>query len=334
MLAVWCNMSSINLQELARGLSAIATRTPDPAVEKVAAVTAELGKQADLSQILSNPYLQNAALGAGAGGLIGALQGKKKRRAMLDYALMGGIGGLGATAAKNMLLTKTTPPPAIAAAKNQDGSAGNALLNIAGAGAGAYGGRQAANSLDAYGKMDRFLASGDEAAKQLKPTVEQLRANSGPTRVTNNLTKHLRKLPEAKNDPSLTKQILNSLRRLRGADYVPRDVSLPLETAGITTPAAVTGRVNAATRAARGNFLGGALGRNADDAANVLAAIAAENASGVGKAGRKLTGTGLRQALRNMPRVGGHWAGIGLPVLGALGVPALLNSLGGSSARE
>lgn len=327
-------MQTTEIHELARGLSAIATRTPDPAAEKVASVASSLGKQADLSQILSNPYLQNAAIGAGAGGVIGALQGKKKRRAILDYALMGGIGGLGATAAKNMLLTGAEPPPAIAAAKNQDGSSAGALLNLAGAGAGAYGGHQAANSLDAYGKLDRFLDSGDATAKQLKPTIEQLRANSGPTRIANNLTKHIGKLPEATNDPSFTKTILNSIRRLRGAKHVPRDVSLPLETAGMTTPASVAGRVNTATRAARGNFLGGVLGRNSDDVANVLAAIAAEGKSGVGGAGKKLTAAQLQQALRRMPRVGGRLAGIGLPVLGALGVPALLNSLGGSSAGE
>lgn len=326
-------MQTKEVQELARGLSAIATRAPDAAVEKVAALNAALGKQADLSQILSNPYLQNAAIGVGAGGLIGALQGKKKRRAILDYALMGGVGGLGATAAKNMLFTPATPPPAIAAAKPA-GSTGNVLMNIAGAGAGAYGGRQAANSLDAYGKLERFLESGDATAKQLRPTIEQLRANSGPTRITKNLEKHIRKLPDAVNDPSLTKTILNSIRRLRGADYVPRDVSLPLETAKLNTPAAVAGRVNSAVGAARGNFLGGVFGRNTDDVANVLAGIASESASGVGNAGRKMTGAQLQQAFRKMPRFGGRLAGIGLPVLAALGVPALINSLGGSSAGE
>lgn len=327
-------MKLTDVQELARGFSAIATDRHDPAVEKVAAITAQLYKRADMSQVLSNPYLQNAAMGVGAGGLVGALQGKKKRRAILDYALMGGIGGLGATAAKNMLFTKTTPPPAIAAAKNQDGSAGNALFNLAGAGAGAYGGRQIANSADAYGKLDRFLASGDEAAKQLRPTIEQLRANSGSSRITENLTKHVRGLPDATHNPTLTQKMIDSLRRLRGADYVPRDVSLPLEAAGMTTPAAVGSRVRGATNAARGNFLGGLFGRNVDDTANALAAVASEPASGVGKAGRRLTGAQLQQALRRLPRVGGRYAGIGLPVLGALGVPALLNSLGGSSAGE
>lgn len=325
-------MKQTDVQEIARGFSAIATGRPDPVVEKVAAVTASLRKQADMSQVLSNPYLQNALMGASAGGLIGALQGKKKRRAMLDYALMGGIGGLGATAAKNMLFTKATPPPAIAAAKNQDGSAGNALFNLAGAGAGAYGGRQVANSLDAYGKLDRFLASGDDAAKQLRPTIEQLRANSGSTKITDNLTSHVRKLPFASSARGTSP--IDWLRGLRGADYVPRDVSLPLEAAGINTPAGVAGRMGTATGAARGNFLGGILGRNTDDVANVLAAVASEPASGVGNAGRRLTGQQLQKALRSMPRVGGRWAGIGLPVLGALGVPALLNSLGGSSAGE
>lgn len=317
-------MQTTDAQELARGLSAIATRTPNPAAEKVAALSIELGKQADLSQILSNPYLQNAAIGASAGGLVGALQGKKKRRAILDYALMGGLGGLGTTAAKNMLLTGATPPPAIAAAK-QDGSTGNALFNLAGAGAGAYGGRQIANSIDAYGKLDRFLDSGDAAAKQLKPTIEQLRANSGPSKITDNLTRQLRNTPFAQN---------NTWSGIFGADRVPRDVSLPLEEAGIRTPASVAGRVNSARNTARGNFFGGFFGRNADDASSVLAAIASEPSSGVGNAGRRLTAAQLQQALRKMPRVGGRLAGIGLPVLGALSVPALLNSLGGSSAGE
>lgn len=321
-------MNTTETQELARGLSAIATRTPDVAAEKVAAITTALGKQADLSQVLSNPYLQNAALGAGAGGLIGALQGKKKRRAMLDYALMGGIGGLGATAAKNMLLTKAAPPPAIAAVKNQDGSSSSALFNLAGAGAGAYGGRQVANSIDAYGKLNRLLESGDPVAKQLRPAIEQLQANSGSSKITDNLTQHVRQTPFA---PATRNRLLSGIF---GTDRVPRDVSLPLEEAGFTTPASVAGRVQNAARSARGDFFGGLFGRNAASEANVLAAIASEPASGVGAAGRRLTGQQIQAALRKLPRVGGRLAGIGLPILGALSVPALLNSLGGSSAGE
>lgn len=321
-------MNTTEAQELARGLSAIATGTSDAAVEKVAALTTALTKQADLSQVLSNPYVQNAALGAGAGGLIGALQGKKKRRAVLDYALMGGLGGLGATAAKNMLLTKAAPPPAIAAVKNQDGSPSNALFNLAGAGAGAYGGRQVANSIDAYGKLNRLLESDDPVVKQLRPTIEQLRANSGASKITDNLTQHVRKTPFA---PFTRNRLLSGIF---GTDRVNRDVSLPFEEARINTPASVAGRVQNAARAARGDFFGGILGRGADDTANVLAAIASEPASGVGTAGRRLTGQQLQAALRKLPRVGGRLAGIGLPVLGALGVPALLNSLGGSSAGE
>ena len=337
-------MDTLDAQELARGLSSVALRRDDPAVQKVAAVTAPLRKQADMQQFLNNPqlqstlnnpYLQNALLGVGAGGLIGALQGKKKRRAILDYALMG-IGGLGATAAKNMLLTKTAPPPSIAAAK-QDGRTGSALMNLAGAGAGAYGGHQAANALDSYGKLERFLESGDPTAKSLKSTVETLRANSGPSRVTKNLTQHVRKLPEAIHDPSLTQQMLRTIRRLRGPDHVPRDVNLALEAAGMTTPASIASRVNTATGAARGRFFGGITGRGADDVSNVLAAIASEPKAFGGTGGKatvRLTGRQLQKAMRSMPRVGGRWAGIGLPVLGALGVPALMNSFGGDSAGE
>jgi hypothetical protein len=322
-------MNKTDAQELARGLSAIALRQADPATEKVASVTAQFQKEADLQQVLGNPYLQNALLGAGAGGLIGALQGKNKRRAMLDYALMGGIGGLGATAAKNMLLKPTAPPPTVAAAK-EDGSAGKALFNLGAAGAGAYGGRQVANSLDAYGKLDRFLESGDPIAKQLRPTVDQLRANNGPSSITKNLAQHVRNTADA-TDPTTMGQILGIMR---GSEHMRRDVSMPLEAAGMTTPAAVPGRVRVGENAARGNFLGGILGRNSDEAADVLAAIASEPASGVGAAGRRLTGTQLRQAISKLPRVGGRLAGIGLPLAGALGVPALLNSFGGSSAGE
>jgi hypothetical protein len=323
-------MNTVDAQEIARGLSAIAARREDPATEKVAAVTASLQPKTaaiDLQQALSNPYLQNAALGAGAGGLIGLLQGKKKRRAALDYALMGGLGGLGATAAKNFLLTPATPPPAIAAAKH-DGNTGNALFNLGAAGVGGYGGRQVANSLDAYGKLDRFLESGDPLAKQLKPTIDQLRANNGPSKITKNLSQHVRNTADA-SDPSVMGQMLGVLR---GSEHMPRDVSMPLEAAGMKTPASVGGRVHVGEQAARGNFLGGILGRNSDEAADVLSAIASEPASGVGAAGRRLTGPQLRQAFRKLPRVGGRWAGVGLPVAGALALPALLNSFGGGSS--
>lgn len=320
-------MNASDAKEIARGLSYAALRIYDPATEKTAAVVDTLREKTaenGLADVLNNPYLQNALIGASAGGLVGALQGKKKLRSMLDYALLGGIGGLGTTAAKKMLFTPATPPPAIAAAAH-DNTTGNSLLNLGAAGLGAYGGRQAANSLDAYGKLNRFLESDDALAKQLRPTIEQLRANSGPSKITDNLTGHLRKTPFAQN---------STLAGIFGADHVPRDVSLPLEEARMRTPASVAGRVRGASRTARGSFLGGIFGRNSDDAANVLAAIASEPASGVGSAGRKLTASQLRAAFRRMPRVGGRLAGIGLPVLGALAAPALLNSFSSAGAGE
>ena len=255
------------------------------------------------------------------------MQGKKKRRAALDYALMGGLGGLGVTAAKNFLMTPATPPPAIAAAK-QDGNSGSALFILGAAGVGGYGGRQVANSLDAYGKLDRFLESDDGFAKRLNPTIEQLRANNGASKITKNLAQHVRNTADS-TDPT----VIGRLRGvLRGSEHMPRDVSMPLEAAGMTTPAGVAGRVRVGENAARHNFLGGFLGRGSDEAADVLSAIASEPASGVGAAGRRLTGQQLRQAFRKMPRVGGRMAGIGLPIAGALSLPALLNSFGGGSS--
>jgi hypothetical protein len=94
----------------------------------------------------------------------------------------------------------------------------------------------------------------------------------------------------------------------------------------------VAGRVQAAQGAARNRFLGGLFGRGTDDAANVLAAIASEPASGVGRAGRNLSGQQLREALRRLPRRGGGLLGLGLPLVGALAGPALLNSFSSGAA--
>jgi hypothetical protein len=323
-------MNNTEAKELARGLSGMALREPNDAMSKVAAAVVDLQfKQAaiDLQQIISSPYTQNALLGAGAGGLIGALQGKKKRRAMLDYALMGGLGGLGATAAKEMLLKPATPPPAVAAAKYDNNPVG-AATGLAAAGAGAYGGRQVANAIDSHGKLNRLLGADSAIAKQLQPTIDSLRSTNGATKITENLTDHLRAAQLAGN-PSLATR-LQSLAR--GNDHMPRDVGLHLENAGMTTPASVAGRVQSARGAARGNFLGGLFGRNTDDVANSMAAIAAEPASGVGRAGRGLTGSQLQQALRRLPRRGGALVGLGLPVLGALAGPALLNSFSSGAA--
>lgn len=323
-------MHSDDAKQLARGLSGMALGVSTAEQQKVAALVVQLQfeKEAlELKDVMSNPYAQNALLGAGAGGLIGLMQGKKKRRAMLDYALMGGIGGLGATAAKEMLLKPATPPPAVAAAK-YDNNPTNAVAGLAASGAGAYGGRQVANAIDAHGKLDRLLAADPDMAKQLRPTVDSLRSTGGTGKITENLTEHLRNAPDV-NNPTL----MGRLQALaRGNDHAVRDVGLHLENAGITSPASVAGRVQTAQGAARNRFLGGLFGRGTDDAANVLAAIASEPASGVGRAGRNLSGQQLREALRRLPRRGGGLLGLGLPLVGALAGPALLNSFSSGAA--
>lgn len=328
-------MNSTDAQELARGLSGIACRVPNTATTKVAALVTNLHfeKEAvDFQQVMQSPYTQNALLGAGAGGLIGLLSGKKKRRAVLDYALMGGLGGLGTAAAKEMLFKPATPPPAVANAK-YDNNPVSAATNIAAAGAGAYGGRQIANAVDAHGKLNRLLAADSDIAKQLRPTIDSLRSTNGTSRITANLTDHLR-AAQMRNPANTASWFSSLLRGLNPTSFdpVPRDVGLHLEDAGMTTPSAVAGSVNRAHRAARDHFLGGWFGRGQDAASNSLAAIAAEPASGVGRAGRGLTGARLQEALRRLPRRGGALAGIGLPVMGALALPALLNSFSSGAA--
>lgn len=170
-------MNETDQLQLARGLADMARRKTSSATEKVAAVVTELRatKQAniDLSQIAANPYVQNALLGAGAGGLIGALQAKNKRRSALSYALMGGLGGLGVTAARQ-LSSPTTPPPAVASA-GHDNNLGNAAIGLGGAGAGAYGGHRAHGLLDQWGKLDRVVDANPDMSKQLAPAVEKMR---------------------------------------------------------------------------------------------------------------------------------------------------------------
>lgn len=64
---------------------------------------------------LANPYVRNSLLGLGAGGLIGALQPKRKLRNALTYGLVGGLGGLGLTQAFNSAAAGSSapkPPPA------------------------------------------------------------------------------------------------------------------------------------------------------------------------------------------------------------------------------
>ena len=170
-------MNNTDYAQLARGLAGLALRVQTPETEKVASfvsdMSAKLPSSSDLSQFAANPYVQNALIGAGAGGVIGALQSKNKLRAALNYALMGGLGGVGATAAREFS-KPTTPPPAIANA-GHDNNLGNAALGLGSAGAGAYGGHRAHGLLDQWGKLDRAVDSNPDLAKHLSPAVEKMR---------------------------------------------------------------------------------------------------------------------------------------------------------------
>lgn len=70
------------------------------------------GIKNNLSGAMSNPYVRNTLLGAGAGGLIGLTSGKDKKRNALYYALLGGLGGAGLTAGMQSLDKVTEPAPA------------------------------------------------------------------------------------------------------------------------------------------------------------------------------------------------------------------------------
>ena len=189
-------MNDTEQLQLARGLAELALRTTSPATEKVAAVVADLQptKQAnvDFGQIASNPYLQNALLGAGAGGLIGMLQQKNKRRSALNYALAGGLGGLGLTAARDFS-APATPPPAVAAA-GHDNSIGNTAIGLGGAAAGAAGGRALHTALDnryAPARLDKFLATNAGTAREIAARAGHLRnAGQSAREITEELLAH------------------------------------------------------------------------------------------------------------------------------------------------
>lgn len=69
------------------------------------------GVKDNLSGAMGNPYLRNALLGAGAGGLLGLTSGKDKKRNALYYALLGGLGGAGLTAGMQSLDQVNAPAP-------------------------------------------------------------------------------------------------------------------------------------------------------------------------------------------------------------------------------
>lgn len=242
------------------------------AMKKIAAelaATATREKQADLQSVLSNPYLQNAALGAGAGGLLGLVSGKNKRRAAIDYALMGGLGGLGATAAKEMLFKSAPPPPAVAKAVGEDGSVAGPVVGLGAMGAGGYAGHKLHNMIDQYGKLDRMMdmRSNKTVADALRPVRDALDGGRGPA---------------AALEKDLGGNAFSFLKNMH-------------------------------QRGRPSNAFGGNV-RNATE----LLAQAAQRQGG------NISGSAIRAALARVPKRGGRFA---LPVMGALAVPALWNSL-------
>lgn len=91
-------------------IKAIAEKLAATALEKKALDLSSL--QQHVSGALANPYLRNSLLGAGAGGLLGLVTGgEDKKRKALHYALLGGLGGAGLTAGKDMLGKALAPAP-------------------------------------------------------------------------------------------------------------------------------------------------------------------------------------------------------------------------------
>lgn len=246
----------------------------DATMKKIARELAESAigaeKKADLQSVLSNPYLQNAALGAGAGGLLGLATGKNKRRAMLDYALMGGLGGLGTTAAKEMLFKSAPPPPAVANAAGEDGSVAGPVVGIGAMSAGAFGGHKLHNLIDQHGKLTRMMdmRSNKTVADALRPVRDALDDPTGPG---------ARALESGLGGKSFSflKSIHNNARP--------------------------------------SNVFGGAT----RDATDLLAQAAKRQ-------GSNISGAAVRAALDRVPKVRGRFA---LPIMGALAVPALWNTL-------
>jgi hypothetical protein len=216
-----------------------------------------------------------------------------------------------------------TPPPSVAAAGYDNNSAG-AVAGLAAAGAGATGGHYLDRMLNTRGNLSRLLESNPALAKQMQPALDRLKHTGGTSRVIQEMTDHVRAAPISGRNG-----LLNWLN-LRGDDHMPRDVGNWLENAGITRPADVAGRVNAAQRAVRNNRIGGVMGGGTDAMADLLAGVSAQASP---QTARNLRGADISGALSRAPRYWrlGRWA---LPLAGALSLPAILNSLSSGAKGE
>jgi hypothetical protein len=86
---------------------------------------------------LADPRVRNALLGAGAGGLVGMLQPKRKMRNALTYGLIGGLGGAGLTQVFGGGAPAASAPPAAGAANTTPPAAAGAANTTPPAAAGA-----------------------------------------------------------------------------------------------------------------------------------------------------------------------------------------------------
>lgn len=93
-------MSNAIFNELAAALATRAVRGDNTRLEKTATAL-ELPYSAQEKRAL-DPMVTNALLGAGAGGLVGLMQPKRKGRNALTYGLLGGLTGAGLTTAMGM----------------------------------------------------------------------------------------------------------------------------------------------------------------------------------------------------------------------------------------
>lgn len=101
-------MDAEKLNDIARSLALCAVTGDRTELVKLASeYTKEAAGPMDY---LANPYVRNALLGLGAGGLVGMLQPKRKLRNALTYGLVGGLGGLGLTPLLNQFGSTTAQP--------------------------------------------------------------------------------------------------------------------------------------------------------------------------------------------------------------------------------
>jgi hypothetical protein len=162
-------------------IKALADKLAVKAIEKQSLDLTAL--QQHVSGALANPHLRNSLMGAGAGGLLGLVTGgEDKKRKALHYALLGGLGGAGLTAGKNMLDKAMAPPPkelqapvasTLGPVAKGVGIAGGAAAGTAGLAAAGLAGRHAraalARSSPVARQLIRSLSRMPGPAKLLAP---------------------------------------------------------------------------------------------------------------------------------------------------------------------